>query len=646
MDYHTLPRKDLQLLCKKHGIPANKTNVFMAEALAKKRVPLSDVNVNKEADNDLFQVTPSKVSAAKSKGENGNAVLFNNTPFLRRGNKKKESVTSRSSDEPEEAKEKEDPATAPLRGARLFEQAESDPILDTVTVVGAVGQNPSAKESSGTLKREESKSGKLGATTKGVGGPVKQKSEEKPGLSSRSASGQCPQTEGRRGRSVSLANLKKAATEKTEVKALDSSAAAATGALQPDGSGTGSCDVPAIPVEIAVKEKSGGKNRSRVSRTWDSDALEQGGSDSRSSRSSHQAVSLSSSDCALKSAKVEKEHIPENVDNSGKEEASCVDAGNEHMGEDTNFEYEQQEGSEPERPDTPPKQRYIVKVTFGDNVAIEQGSVFEKARLEESKAKRLDTSATNAGISVKSRWDSKPAPTQPFVFGATRQEETKPKRSKTAARGSSDVKWHSESRPSVAAAPKQDEHKIRRAAPEVKETAVVKAKPDANSSAVSSSYSKPSKRPRLGVVAKAIDSKGTGDRISSAPIESEVLHSTPQITATSSEEFKVLDLPEWAKEFKRKREDTLSSTCPVAQSPDITTKGEIAVTPAAGLSPLKRIEDRVVQLLDRLKGFCWKAEIADIIPDTEAAYDAELPAEEADHIEVEYTDFQTGERTD
>ncbi|KAG6547963.1 hypothetical protein Mapa_010784 [Marchantia paleacea] len=644
MDYHSLPRKDLQLLCKKHGIPANKTNVFMAEALAKKRVPLSDVNVNKEADNDLFQVTPSKVSAAKSKGENGNAVLFNNTPFLRRGNKKKESVTSRASDGPEEEKEKEEGATAPSRGARLFEQAESDPILETATIVGAVGQNPSAKESSGTLKREESKSGKLGATAKCVIGPVRQKSEEKTGLSLRSASGQFPQTESRRGRSVSSANLTKAANEKTEVKPFDSSAAASTGALQPDGSRTWVCDIPAIPGETAVKEKSGGKNPLSV-RTWDSDALEQGGSESRSSGTSLKEVSVSSSDGALKSANVEEERIPETVDNSG-EEASSVDAGNEEMGEDTNIEYEQQEGSESERPDTPPKQRYIVKVTFGENVAIDQGSAFEKARLEETKAKRLDTSATNVGYSVKSRWDSNPATSQPFVFGATRQEETKPKRSKTAARGSSDVKWHAESKPSVAGALKQDENKTRRSAPEVKEAAVVKVKPDAHASAVSSSYSKPSKRPRLGVGAKAIDSKGTGDRIPSAPSESEVIQNTPEITATSSEEFKVLDLPEWAKEFKRKREDTLSSMSPVAPTPDRPAKGENAVTPAAGLSPLKRIEDRVVKLLDRLKGFCWKAEIADIIPETEAAYNAVFPAEEADHIEVEYTDFQQGERTD
>lgn len=33
MNYHALTRRELQALCKEHKIPANKTNVFMAEAL-------------------------------------------------------------------------------------------------------------------------------------------------------------------------------------------------------------------------------------------------------------------------------------------------------------------------------------------------------------------------------------------------------------------------------------------------------------------------------------------------------------------------------------------------------------------------------------------------------------------------------------
>lgn len=32
-NFHELPRRRLQQLCKKHGIPANKTNVAMADAL-------------------------------------------------------------------------------------------------------------------------------------------------------------------------------------------------------------------------------------------------------------------------------------------------------------------------------------------------------------------------------------------------------------------------------------------------------------------------------------------------------------------------------------------------------------------------------------------------------------------------------------
>jgi hypothetical protein len=34
VDYHALSRKELQALCKQHKIPANKTNLFMADSLA------------------------------------------------------------------------------------------------------------------------------------------------------------------------------------------------------------------------------------------------------------------------------------------------------------------------------------------------------------------------------------------------------------------------------------------------------------------------------------------------------------------------------------------------------------------------------------------------------------------------------------
>jgi hypothetical protein len=34
MDFHSLPRRKLQTLCKKHGIPANSTNAEMATSLS------------------------------------------------------------------------------------------------------------------------------------------------------------------------------------------------------------------------------------------------------------------------------------------------------------------------------------------------------------------------------------------------------------------------------------------------------------------------------------------------------------------------------------------------------------------------------------------------------------------------------------
>ncbi|MCO5610747.1 hypothetical protein L7F22_064988 [Adiantum nelumboides] len=42
MDYHTLPRRQLQSLCKKHGIPANATNIEMANALSTLLTPKPD----------------------------------------------------------------------------------------------------------------------------------------------------------------------------------------------------------------------------------------------------------------------------------------------------------------------------------------------------------------------------------------------------------------------------------------------------------------------------------------------------------------------------------------------------------------------------------------------------------------------------
>ncbi|XP_024526868.1 uncharacterized protein LOC9652814 isoform X2 [Selaginella moellendorffii] len=45
-DFHKLPRRKLQQLCKKHGIPANKTNSFMADALSK----ISREEIDKEIE--------------------------------------------------------------------------------------------------------------------------------------------------------------------------------------------------------------------------------------------------------------------------------------------------------------------------------------------------------------------------------------------------------------------------------------------------------------------------------------------------------------------------------------------------------------------------------------------------------------------
>lgn len=46
MNYHALSRRELQALCKQHKIPANKTNVFMADSLtALLSVSFAEVNL-------------------------------------------------------------------------------------------------------------------------------------------------------------------------------------------------------------------------------------------------------------------------------------------------------------------------------------------------------------------------------------------------------------------------------------------------------------------------------------------------------------------------------------------------------------------------------------------------------------------------
>lgn len=81
VDYHSLSRRELQNLCKKHGIPANKTNAYMADALSS----LSKVNhhsgfgsVNSRAlsEDEGSQSAPSQI---KDENEMGDTVTSADT---------------------------------------------------------------------------------------------------------------------------------------------------------------------------------------------------------------------------------------------------------------------------------------------------------------------------------------------------------------------------------------------------------------------------------------------------------------------------------------------------------------------------------------------------------------------------------------
>ncbi|EFJ16548.1 hypothetical protein SELMODRAFT_421779 [Selaginella moellendorffii] len=50
-DFHKLPRRKLQQLCKKHGIPANKTNRFMADALSK--ISMEEIDEEIEVEQEV-----------------------------------------------------------------------------------------------------------------------------------------------------------------------------------------------------------------------------------------------------------------------------------------------------------------------------------------------------------------------------------------------------------------------------------------------------------------------------------------------------------------------------------------------------------------------------------------------------------------
>ncbi|KAI3966592.1 hypothetical protein MKX01_011390 [Papaver californicum] len=66
MDYHSMKRKELQSLCKKHKIPANMTNLAMADALSalnlvdgvQKNVPESPLNSRNKPQSDLIDNEP------------------------------------------------------------------------------------------------------------------------------------------------------------------------------------------------------------------------------------------------------------------------------------------------------------------------------------------------------------------------------------------------------------------------------------------------------------------------------------------------------------------------------------------------------------------------------------------------------------
>ncbi|XP_057851188.2 uncharacterized protein LOC131061498 isoform X2 [Cryptomeria japonica] len=70
MDYHSLPRKQLQAMCKKHDIPANQTNVQMADALTTllkaEGKPKSDANAGRMQSVSLESGKEKSVSTMKS----------------------------------------------------------------------------------------------------------------------------------------------------------------------------------------------------------------------------------------------------------------------------------------------------------------------------------------------------------------------------------------------------------------------------------------------------------------------------------------------------------------------------------------------------------------------------------------------------
>ncbi|KAH9289610.1 hypothetical protein KI387_033727, partial [Taxus chinensis] len=81
LDYHSLSRRELQNLCKKHGIPANKTNAYMADALIS-ILKVSQLNVFGSAT----PTTLSKNAGSKSTMKRHNKRGYSTTSEVPQGN--------------------------------------------------------------------------------------------------------------------------------------------------------------------------------------------------------------------------------------------------------------------------------------------------------------------------------------------------------------------------------------------------------------------------------------------------------------------------------------------------------------------------------------------------------------------------------
>ncbi|KAL3680017.1 hypothetical protein R1sor_022973 [Riccia sorocarpa] len=626
MDYHSLPRKDLQNLCKKHGIPANKTNLFMAEALAKKRIPLNEVDVNRKVEGDLFFVTPSKVPDAKDKGNDGNKSLFTNTPFLIKRSQKKKRAGGNNSDAVRKDEVETTAEAARIRATTFSQEKASDSVTETRKDTVS-----SCSKKTSLSRREENIPAKQ---VKGNSAVVKQKTEEKRVPPAKSIIGPAHQLESRpAGKSDIPVNGK-----------LNTKHAVSNGTPRPVDEVTARVgEISAVNAEFTVDTDAG---------------LE------------HQANGCMSP--GFPEFRLSSDSVEDQVEISGAD--AC-------MGLET--EGNQQETDRQEKP--PRKERFIVKVTFADEVSIKcqkSGSV-EKMRLDDHITRRSDASSVaNDGNKLKPKVDSK----QPFVFRASRQEEPQPKRPvKTAkvtpqsrvagtetkalavvsskqeesAKGNSNLRGVvTEAKAPVIGSSKQEEAAkgnslLKATVTETKSPAVVgsskqddvktnttdsKAKPDpklASDVHATSSYSKPSKRARLVAAdSKTPDSTTTGvvDKLNSSTPEAKVeAADSCEVPASSPQEVKILELPEWAEEFKREQTLSVSGKVSTTESATLEEAAHVDTAPSPRLViPLKKIEDKVSELLNRMKTFWGKANVEIGRPAAESASEVEMSVEQGD----------------